>query len=364
MTTARFTPNLCKQRRPKILTKRKTTRSNAQKSQQIRSKSAGTSRQGPVRKGPAIRKKKHTSLYLVGGILALIAIIIGGFVLIQRLQTTQASTTPGGGQLEPLDSTVFQEVIGVSQTTWKAIGTGGMTQPFSKTTKTSPLKGANSLPEFLYIGGEYCPNCAAERWAILNALSRFGTFSKISQIHSAEENISTLSFEDSSYTSQYVDFVPREINGNVASSSGGYTTLDTLTADQQQIFNGEDSEGDIPFIDVGNHYKLIGANYEYTTLEDSNGNPLSWQDIASSLSQTNSPIAQAILGAANYLTAAICSVDGQQPGSVCQISAIQQIEQALSQIPSLVRGTAPTNALLDTAILAGTPRRLSRVPGA
>ena len=31
----------------------------------------------------------------------------------------------------------------------------------------------------LYYGAEYCPYCAAERWAIAAALSRFGTWSNL-----------------------------------------------------------------------------------------------------------------------------------------------------------------------------------------
>jgi hypothetical protein len=141
-----------------------------------------------------------------------------------------------------------------------------------------------------------------------------------------------------------VDFVPREISGNTVDSSGNYVSLDHLTSDQQQILNQNDSAGSIPFIDVGNSYKLIGSSYQYTTLEDSTGNPLSWQDIASSLGNPTSPIAQQILGTANYLTAAICRVDDQAPASVCQVAAIQQIEQALGSTASTARG----GALVDT----------------
>jgi hypothetical protein len=33
----------------------------------------------------------------------------------------------------------------------------------------------------LYIGAEYCPYCAAERWPLVMALSKFGTFSNLPQ---------------------------------------------------------------------------------------------------------------------------------------------------------------------------------------
>jgi hypothetical protein len=323
----------------------------------------GSPQKGPVRNGPTIRKKSRRSLYLVLGILAVLTVIIVGFVFLQRWQTIQTSQTPGYGQAEPVDATVLQEVTGVSPSTWEAIGTGGVTQPFTPISGAAPLKGSNGLPEVLYVGGEYCPNCAAERWAMLSALSRFGTFKNVSQIHSYEGSIATFSFEGSSYTSPYVDFVPREISGNTVDSSGNYVTLDQLTSDQQQIFAQEDSAGSIPFMDIGNSYKLIGASYQYTTLEDGSGNPLSWQDIASSLGNTSSPIAQNILGTANDLTAAICRVDGQVPASVCQVSAIQQLEQALGPTASTAPGSPLTDASASTA--AGEqPRRMEKISAA
>ena len=53
-------------------------------------------------------------------------------------------------------------------------------------------------PELLYMGGEYCPFCAAERWAIAAAVSRFGTLSGLHFIHSSPTDVypstPTLSF--------------------------------------------------------------------------------------------------------------------------------------------------------------------------
>ena len=45
------------------------------------------------------------------------------------------------------------------------------------TTITGAPLTSGGKPEMLYIGAEYCPYCAAERWAMIVALSRFGTFS-------------------------------------------------------------------------------------------------------------------------------------------------------------------------------------------
>ncbi len=35
------------------------------------------------------------------------------------------------------------------------------------------------------MGAEYCPFCAAQRWAMVNAFSRFGTFTGLTTTHSS-----------------------------------------------------------------------------------------------------------------------------------------------------------------------------------
>ena len=69
-----------------------------------------------------------------------------------------------------------------------------------------------------YIGAEYCPFCAAERWALTVALSRFGTFSGLAGTHSSSTDVypdtQTLSFYGSHYTSPYLDFQPVEETTN------------------------------------------------------------------------------------------------------------------------------------------------------
>ena len=44
----------------------------------------------------------------------------------------------------------------------------------------APALTADGKPEVLYVGAEYCPFCAAERWPVVVALSRFGTWSGLS----------------------------------------------------------------------------------------------------------------------------------------------------------------------------------------
>jgi hypothetical protein len=291
-------------------------------------------------KGPTIRKKDRSGLYMVIGVLALITAIIVVFYFVSRGPVSQTNTNPNL-KPTPADATVLAQLTGVSQSTWETVGTGGLPKPFQVVGGQPPLKGPNGHPEFFYVGGEYCPNCAAERWAMINALSRFGTFKNVSQIQSYEDNVSTFSFEGSSYTSQYIDFVPKEILGNAIDASGqSYVSLDKLTAAEQQIFNKYNSGQTFPFVNINNTYIATAASYNPAVLLDSSGQPLSWETIASALTNTGSPITKGILGTANYMTAAICSVTNQQPGSVCNSPVIQQIQHSLNAT-SHTAGSSP-----------------------
>ncbi len=282
-------------------------------------------------KGPMQRKSSQRQWLFIGGVLLLIAIIIGAFIVVSRLQS-------GGGTTISNDPVVFKAVTQVDPNVLATVGTGGVQNPLHAVKGSPPvLTGPNGKPEVFYAGGDYCPYCAAERWAMIAALSRFGTFSHLDQIQSAENNISTFTFYHSVYSSSYIDFVPLELRSNNVDSSGNYVVLQTPTANQQKLIDTYDappysnSTGGIPFVDIANKYVLSGASYSPQVLFDSSSQSLSWQDIAKSLSNPGSPIAQSVLGTANYLTAGICMATQQQPGSVCNTDTIQKIEQSLSK---------------------------------
>ena len=291
--------------------------------------------------GPAQRKTNRRQWLWTGGIVALIAVIVVAFIVISRIQSPGSAS----GSTTLASSQVFNAVTKVDPNVLAAVGTGGVTNPLKAVNGSPPiLKGPTGKPEFLYMGAEYCPYCAAERWAMVVALSRFGTFSKLYQTTSSSADVfpntptftfySTL-YRGPVYSSSYIDFVPVETQGNVQDASGNYPTLQTPTAAQQNLLNTYDAApytseaGSIPFIDIGNRYVLIGASYNAQDLAN-----LQWQDIANDLADSNSAVSKDILGSANYLTAGICMMTQQQPGSVCNTPAIQSIEQSLGKAVS------------------------------
>jgi hypothetical protein len=234
-----------------------------------------------------------------------------------------ATPSSGAYPVTSADPTVVKQVTTVSPSVLASVGTGQTSTRPTKLNGASALSGPTGKPEVLYYGAEYCPFCAAERWSLIVALSRFGTFSNLHQTTSSPADVypstHTFSFYGSSYTSQYVDFVPLEVQ----SYQG--VPLQTPTAAQQQLINQYNPNGSFPFIDFANKYTLTGVSYDPQVLSN-----LSWQQIASALSNPQSPVAQSILGSANYFTAAICEATNQQPASVCQAAPIPQVQQSLS----------------------------------
>ncbi len=181
----------------------------------------------------------------------------------------------------------------------------------------------------LYIGGEYCPYCAAERWSMVAALSRFGTFSGLHFIHSSSTDVypstPTLTFHNASYTSKYLTFTPVEWYGNVPNASGTYPTLQAPTSAQMAVFNKYDAppyvqatdKGSFPFVDIGNKYLVIGAQFLPTALKG-----MTWPQVAAALQNPSSAVAKDVNAAANTLTAAICKVTGDKPATVCTSPAV------------------------------------------
>jgi hypothetical protein len=194
---------------------------------------------------------------------------------------------------------------------------------------SAPALAADGKPLVLYVGGEFCPFCAAERWPMVVALSRFGTFDGLKLTASSSTdvypNTASFSFNGATYTSPYLTFQCVEQFSN-RRAANGYEPLQSLTSEQKQIVSTYNPNGGIPFVDFGGKYTLSGATYDPSTLSG-----LDAQAIAALLPQTSTPQAQAIDGSANLLTAAICKVTNGQPGEVCQAPGVVKAAAALGQ---------------------------------
>lgn len=263
----------------------------------------------------ARRKRLLSAGVFVGIVVIAIGILVG-------VKLSSGGAKSGGPAATKASSEVISKITGVPAATLDTIGIGKIdTAP--KGITGQPVLTADGKPLVVYIGAEYCPFCAAERWAMIVALSRFGTFSNLGQTHSSSvdsfPNTPTLSFHGATYTSKYLSFQGVETQSNQISGNS-YTALDTLTADQQKLLATYDAApyvpanaaGSIPFIDFANQAIVSGASYSPQLLAG-----MTVDQVAAVLSDPSNPIAQAVGGAANAFTAVLCKLTNDQPANVC-----------------------------------------------
>jgi|HubBroStandDraft_2_1064218.scaffolds.fasta_scaffold187447_1 thiol-disulfide isomerase/thioredoxin len=260
------------------------------------------------------RKKMITASSAVIGVLV---IVIG---LIVWKSATGGSASTGG--LTPAES-VTKQIQTVPVSTLNSVGAGSASKLIATTGQARLTSGGK--PEIVYMGAEYCPYCAAERWAMVVALSRFGTFSNLQYIHSDAEdvypNTPTLSFYKSTYTSKYVDFEPVEMEGLTEGSA-----LQTPTSAQSALMSKFDAApyvpkadaGSFPFLDIGNQYLVIGAQYIPSDLSK-----LTWAQVATDMRNPSSTVAKDIDGAANTITAGICKITPDAPAGICTSAGVK-----------------------------------------
>ena len=277
-----------------------------------------------AQRAAARRAEQRRRILIASGSVVVVLAIVVAFVVIKLNSKTGSDNSPNGPTGAALAS-VASTVTSVPASALDTVADGSGSVTAKPTTISGPALTANGKPEVLYLGAEYCPYCAAERWAMIVALSRFGTFSGLATVHSAAANgagnaepfpnTPTWTFVHAKYTSQYLTFSSVEEQTNIPDSANGtYTTLQTPTKAQLALVTKYDSAsgGAIPFVDFGNKYLIAGASYDAGLLSG-----LSWATIASDLSNPNSPVAKAVDGTANYITAAICQLTGNQPASAC-----------------------------------------------
>jgi hypothetical protein len=278
-----------------------------------------------------------------GSIVAVVAVVLT-FVLVKANSGPGTAPLASNGPTGAALASVVRDVTTVPASVLDKVGAGtidrggiGSVNPAGSdyiAPVSGPLLTSGGKPELLYIGANYCPYCAAERWAMIVALSRFGTFSGLSTIHSSTTDspagIPTWTFFGSRYTSKYLTFTSVEETqnyrkGNSAALNVGYVPLQMPTAAQQALLERYDTSGYIPFIDVANKYVEVGNLLPYgpQVLQG-----LSWSQIAQAMQDPSSTVAQCVDASANYLTAAILKVTGNQPASACT-PAVKALETQL-----------------------------------
>jgi hypothetical protein len=278
-----------------------------------------------LRAAQARKERRAKVLSAVAAVVAVL-LVVGVFVVVKLTSNgTKAHSAASG----VASTSVVQGVTQVPVATYDAVGAGSV-QSVPTAMKGAAAITAGGKPRVLYVGAEYCPFCAAERWAMAAALSRFGTFTNLGTTSSSatdtDPNTATLSFHGSTYASDKISFTGYETTTNQQKSDGSYPPLDKVPAADQALLDKYDappyvdasSKGSIPFVDIGGKYLISGASYDPAVLKGK-----THEQIAAAMLDPGSAIAKAVLGTANVITAAICQVTGNTPTNVCTSPGVQ-----------------------------------------
>jgi hypothetical protein len=257
-------------------------------------------------------------VWLAVGVLVVVA-VSAGVLVASRPPSGRRSTGPADAnvadgmavlaRLEAIPSSVAASVVPAHP----------LTAP-PTTLDASPPQTRDGKPYVLYIGAEYCPYCAAQRWPLVLALARFGTFSRLDLTHSSSSDVNpdtaSFTFHDASYTSPYLALDAVETESNQPLDGGsmhGYAPLDPVTPAQQQILQEHDTTASIPYVLMGGRYQTIGATYDVTLLAGKSA-----AGIAAALADPTTAISRAVWPQVDLLTADLCQLTGHQPASACR----------------------------------------------
>jgi hypothetical protein len=265
------------------------------------------------------RKRAVTILASVVGVAVVIAAIV--VVVITRSSSSSGGGNGGGDRVNATAS-VVKDVTSVPDATLATVGKGTVATLPAAVHGEPPLT-SGGKPQLLYIGAEFCPFCAVERWSLAIALSKFGTLGNLGMVRSAanDGNYASLDFLNSTYTSSYLDFRAVENEDRAGKVIQKPTSAETTL--WNKLTNNRPG---FPFITFGN----TSAITVQAPLDPSALGTLTQQQIASQLADPKSKVAQVIDGGANDDIAAICTMTHNQPSTVCSAAAIGPLQTQIN----------------------------------
>ncbi len=157
-----------------------------------------------------------------------------------------------------------------------------------------------------FMGAEYCPYCAAERWAIVRSLQKFGQWDGLKQTISAARdepflNLPTYDFTKATYTSPHIDFVAREVKDRE------FNPLQKLLKTEEKLLRKFNPKKEIPFLLIAGRFTQIGSGF---TPKIFIGH--TFRQTETELKKVESEIRKTIDDEANIISALLC-VSGLPP---------------------------------------------------
>src|SRR5580692_2662041 len=153
--------------------------------------------------------------YLALGLI-IIAIILLGVLVAVRNHENQTNGTSDVETITPAPASMITSLAHVPASISSAVGVTSPDYPTTAPTATgnpslwqSPTSGAGARPVVFFYGAEFAPYPAAERWPVVVALSRFGSFSQLGLMQStssvAFSDTNSFTFWHAKYSSVWID---------------------------------------------------------------------------------------------------------------------------------------------------------------
>jgi hypothetical protein len=279
---------------------------------------------------PADPPRRRVPMALVTWVFVLLILMIVVVLLVVKI--TRGTTTVTPPAVAPAASAVVHAATSVPTAVFDAAGAPQAGSPGEALLSGQPPLTIAGRPALVYVGAEFCPYCAAERWVLVTALGRFGTFSHLGATSSSSAEVfpgtPTFTFDGTTYRSRYVSFAAVEVYGDQPSltAPAGYPTLRAPTPLEWALLKRYDTEpfvpgdGTFPFVDVDNRLLVSGSGIGFSpgVLQGE-----SMAQVADDLSEPSKADTQAVLGAANIVSAALCAATGERPASVCDSAGVR-----------------------------------------
>jgi hypothetical protein len=181
-----------------------------------------------------------------------------------------------------------------------------------------PLKRPNGKTLVFFMGAGFCPFCASERWAIIRALSNFGSWQGIVETASADHNekylnIPTVNFANAIYTSDHVQFVGRE------TADRNFEPEQELDERDYEILDAFNPDQIIPFLLIDGQFMQAGSGYSPQLLEG-----MDHAKVKAELANPDSSVGKAIRSEADNITALVCKSINDK-ASVCDSESIKTL---------------------------------------
>lgn len=271
------------------------------------------------------RQQKQLITAAVAVVVVIIAVVIG-LAIASRPDKSAASANPGA-------DAAIAKLSAIPAAAFDAAGKPTEPNAIPKKLDGGTVLKNGDKPEVVYVGAEFCPYCATERWSLVAALERFGNFSGLTTTRSADDegDIPTVSFKGATYTSDYLSFRA------VETQDRNHQPLEQIPSDIEPLFTKYDappyvdaqSKGAIPWMFYGTH-QTVGSGVPvqaFVGLSDDTA----WAKIVEQMLTGKGDLGQPIMANANAITAQLCTLTGNQPADACTSKAVAETTPLLQK---------------------------------